>query len=77
MITDALYKTKGVIETLFVKVIKEQATDATGFIAMFQIKVFITPFFESRIVIRTKGVTSGPGALMPVLCIFFKSIIRR
>ena len=54
------------------QVVKEDAADASGFMAVGQIEIIVTPFFEARIIRHQMFLTGGLHGGMESLCIHIR-----
>ena len=77
VIADALHDGETSGEVRFVKVIKKQAADAALFVAVFDIKIFITPFFVSGVSVFAKWLTGLFRGLVPVRAVFPVAVVGR
>ena len=71
-----LHKGKTVVEIWRVQIIKEQPANAALFVAMFEVEVFVAPFFVTRINVFAKWQAQVTGGAVPVNGVFFKTIER-
>ena len=64
------------VEIWRVQIIKEQRGIGGLFFAMFEVEVFVAPFFVTRINVFAKWQAQVTGGAVPVNGVFFKTIER-
>ena len=76
MVADALNQVKTEIEIALTHIVKEDTTDAARFLAMLQIKILITQFFETWMIGLVEGIQRVAAGLMKMYRVFLEAIIR-
>ena len=77
MITDGLHEGEGLVKAAFVEVVKEDAADAAGFVAVWQVEVFVADVFEFWIQLVAKGGAGVACGLVPVDGVFAVAVVGR